>query len=319
MSVRDTMMATISTTGTRLPHDAYTIGLLYVTTLEMNAMLPMIDEFHEYIPPQELDQNSYYLGKVGRHNVIVVGPIKQGKLGLADVVSRIRFSFRNVTMGLLVGIGGGVPQPGHDVRLGDIVVAAPDHNGAAIVQYDIGTRELADIRATTRLRAPPATLLDVVRSIRNRREGTDGFLTTHLQRFESHSNMVGIFRRPSHPDRLFVPTYLHTPGTDCGSHSNQHLAARPNHGSRQGKPCVHYGTILSGDFVVKNGIERDEISTRYPDAICFEMEAAGVMDVFPCLVVRGICDYCDSHKNDNWQPYAAAAAAAYAREVLLTL
>ena len=47
--------------------------------------------------------------------------------------------------------------------------------------------------------------------------------------------------------------------------------------------------------------------------LCFKMEAAGLMDDFPCLVVRGICDYADSHKNKQWQGYAAATAAAYAK------
>ncbi|KAH6625498.1 ankyrin repeat protein, partial [Boeremia exigua] len=45
------------------------------------------------------------------------------------------------------------------------------------------------------------------------------------------------------------------------------------------------------------------------------MEAAGLMNNFPCLVIRGISDYADSHKNDRWQPYAAATAAAYAKEL----
>lgn len=46
------------------------------------------------------------------------------------------------------------------------------------------------------------------------------------------------------------------------------------------------------------------------------MEAAGLMDNFPCLVIRGICDYSDSHKNKQWQDYAAATAAAYSKELL---
>jgi nucleoside phosphorylase len=52
------------------------------------------------------------------------------------------------------------------------------------------------------------------------------------------------------------------------------------------------------------------------DILCFEMEAAGLMNSFPCLVIRGICDYADSHKNDEWQGYAAMAAAAYAKDLL---
>ena len=50
--------------------------------------------------------------------------------------------------------------------------------------------------------------------------------------------------------------------------------------------------------------------------MCFEMEAAGLMNDFGCLVIRGICDYADSHKNKKWQPYAAATAAACAKEIL---
>lgn len=52
------------------------------------------------------------------------------------------------------------------------------------------------------------------------------------------------------------------------------------------------------------------------DVICFEMEAAGLMDTFPSLAIRGISDYSDSHKNDAWQPYAATVAAAYAKDLL---
>jgi hypothetical protein len=61
--------------------------------------------------------------------------------------------------------------------------------------------------------------------------------------------------------------------------------------------------------------------TRYRVAngtgiLCFEMEAASLMDQVPCLVMRGICDYSDSHKMKEWQGYAAATAAAYTKELL---
>ncbi|KAJ6438029.1 putative AC9 transposase [Purpureocillium lavendulum] len=71
---------------------------------------------------------------------------------------------------------------------------------------------------------------------------------------------------------------------------------------------------------MKNAKERDHLS-QDPElnVLCFEMEAAGLMNNFPCLVIRGICDYSDSHKNDEWHKYAALAAAAYAREFLHVL
>jgi len=70
---------------------------------------------------------------------------------------------------------------------------------------------------------------------------------------------------------------------------------------------------------MKDGVSRDRLSAELGGVLCFEMEAAGLMNEFPCLVIRGICDYADSHKNKTWQPYAAATAAACAKELLLLI
>ena len=80
-----------------------------------------------------------------------------------------------------------------------------------------------------------------------------------------------------------------------------------------------YGTIASGNQVIKDGLTRDRLSSELGGVLRFEMEAAGLMNSFPCLVIRGICDYADSHKNKRWQGYAAATAAACAKEVLSTI
>ncbi|KAL6405874.1 hypothetical protein AUP68_11014 [Ilyonectria robusta] len=81
----------------------------------------------------------------------------------------------------------------------------------------------------------------------------------------------------------------------------------------------HYGIIASANPVMKNATERDQYAKSKLNVLCFEMEAGGLMNNFPCLVIRGICDYSDSHKNDDWYKYAALAAAAYARELLHAL
>ena len=57
---------------------------------------------------------------------------------------------------------------------------------------------------------------------------------------------------------------------------------------------------------MKNGTEHDRISKDLKGILCFEREAAGLTNNFPCLVIRGICDYADPHKNVLWQKYAAA-------------
>lgn len=69
---------------------------------------------------------------------------------------------------------------------------------------------------------------------------------------------------------------------------------------------------------MRDGVKRDQLGKEY-GALCFETEAAGLMDEIPCLIIRGICDYSDSHKNKGWQRYAAASAAAYAKELLATM
>ena len=67
---------------------------------------------------------------------------------------------------------------------------------------------------------------------------------------------------------------------------------------------------------MESASERDRVSAQLGGVLCFDREAAGLMNSFPCLVIRGICDYADSHKNKKWQPYAAGIAAAYAKELL---
>jgi nucleoside phosphorylase len=81
------------------------------------------------------------------------------------------------------------------------------------------------------------------------------------------------------------------------------------------KPLIHFGRIASGDLVMKSGHHRDDIAAR-EKVIAFEMEGAGVWDNFPTVVIKGVCDYADSHKNKKWQKYAAATAAACTKALL---
>ncbi|CAI7675839.1 unnamed protein product [Penicillium palitans] len=73
-------------------------------------------------------------------------------------------------------------------------------------------------------------------------------------------------------------------------------------------PQSHYGIIASGNAVIKDGYTREKLRLG-TGALCFEMEAAGLMMDFPCIVIRGICDYADTHKNKQWQGFAALTAA----------
>ncbi|KAB8215217.1 hypothetical protein BDV33DRAFT_208569 [Aspergillus novoparasiticus] len=116
-------------------------------------------------------------------------------------------------------------------------------------------------------------------------------------------------------DRLFDASYDHDPFySSCSNCDPEELVIRKSRVSDS--PVVHYGIIASGNQVMKHGQTRNRIAKELGDVLCFEMEAAGIMDSFPCIVIRGICDYCDSHKNKQWQGYAALCAAAYTKELL---
>jgi nucleoside phosphorylase len=114
-------------------------------------------------------------------------------------------------------------------------------------------------------------------------------------------------------DQLFEATYNHEGGKTCRLCDWSKVVERVPR--KNSAPRIHYGTIGSANEVIKDSETRDKLRTDL-GILCVEMEAAGLMDEFSCLVIRGICDYADSHKNKRWQPYAAATAAAYAKELL---
>lgn len=120
---------------------------------------------------------------------------------------------------------------------------------------------------------------------------------------------------PAYPvtqDRLFKATYVHQAGS-CDGCDEQQLCDRPTR-EHPTIPQTHYGPIASGNRVIRDAVFAEKVKMKYGN-LCFEMEAAG-LDNFPSLTIRGISDYCDTHKNDEWHQYAAIAAAAYAKELL---
>ena len=118
----------------------------------------------------------------------------------------------------------------------------------------------------------------------------------------------------SEHDQLFEADYDHNGGGKaCENCDKGRLLTREPRDTKD--PVIHYGLIGSANQVMRHGTTREKLRQE-KGILCFEMEAAGLMDDFPCLVIRGICDYSDTHKNKRWQPYAAATAAAYAKELL---
>jgi hypothetical protein len=119
-------------------------------------------------------------------------------------------------------------------------------------------------------------------------------------------------------DILYQPSAVHDFSSSSGCTENcndESIVKRPDRPTDEDNPVIYYGLIASGNTVLKDAVVRDRLA-REKDILCFEMEAAGLMNQFPCIVIRVICDYADSHKNKDWQGYAALSAAAYTKDLL---
>ncbi|CCT65374.1 related to ankyrin [Fusarium fujikuroi IMI 58289] len=303
---------------------SYTVGWVCALSTEFTAAQEQFDEEYEpHESPEHReanDSNVYSFGKIKGH-MVVVAVMPNGQYGTASaatVAKDMIRSFRNIRFGLMVGIGGGAPTKQHDIRLGDVVVSSPTPGQSGVFQYDFGKATKEGFQHTASHNKPPPLLLAAVAGLKTQHERKG------LQIHEKVSTIVtnnkrlrAKYGRPDDPDSLFSPSVDHksAPCHEFCVTASTDLKDRTLRQEPLEVVEVHYGTIASGDTLMTNAFKRDELASE-ANILCFEMEAAGLIDVFRCLIVRGICDYCDSHKNDKWQGYAAMTAAVYAKQIL---
>lgn len=325
--------------------ELYTVGWIVALAKELSAAIGMLDEEHDKpldFERSSSDKNSYHWGRIGKHNVVIASLAAgvYGTTSAATTATQMLFSFPNVKIGLMVGIGAAIarPEEKRDIRLGDVVISLPDGTSGGVVQYDLGksyavgavqedgkqANVLHKFERKGILNMPPEALLKALNSlrayVRMRRSRVPLLIEDMLERYpnmaEGDVDEPGYVYQGHDKDRLFEASYLHASGHGCKNCDSARQLSR----SQRQKPTMprfHYGVIASGNRLIKDAAERDFIlMNARENCLCLEMEAAGLMNTFPCLVIRGICDYADSHKNDDWQEYAAATAAAYAKEFL---
>ncbi|KAE8413586.1 hypothetical protein BDV36DRAFT_27700 [Aspergillus pseudocaelatus] len=303
-----------------LTHDQYTIAWICALPLEMAAARAMLSKAHSPLRDTSPGPNAYELGELNGHFIVIacLPAGVYGKVSAAAVVSRMRSIFPRLQFGLMVGIGGGVPGKSNDIRLGDVVVSKPVGKYSGVIQYDYGKAvQGGQFEPTGTLNKPPQTLLAHIGQLEAKQmTGSEDDISKIVwEVLERNPNMSERFSPPEqHTDFLFHSSYLHGDKEDsCDKCDKEQLVKRQPRDTRT--PYVHYGLIASGDKVIKDSETRDRLAQQH-GILCFEMEAAGLMDELPTLVIRGICDYCDSHKQKEWQGYAALTAAAYAKLLL---
>lgn len=292
-------------------------GIVTALPKEFAATCAMLSGAHDF--PIKDDPNDYVIGtipaadKSGNHVVVVTFLKRPGNNSAAAAASHLVRSFPNVQDVLMVGIAGGVPRPedvGKHVRLGDIVVSSE----LGVIQYDdVKLAEgVARIRGSSM--PPSAAMLGKVRLLEAKRLAGNHPWESHIGRADS---IEGAKRPDPSTDRLFS---AEDPQKEI-SHPHDDPLRRPS------QPKIYYGRIGSANTLLKDPKARDALGKEL-DLLAFEMEGSGIadgtwMDGKWYILIRGISDYCDLHKNDPWQGhtdvwqgYAAVAAAAYARSLI---
>ncbi|KAF3016545.1 hypothetical protein E8E14_012225 [Neopestalotiopsis sp. 37M] len=315
-------------------HNAYTVGWVCALPKEQTAAIAMLEERHPNLSKPTSDPNSYTLGSILGHN-IVIACLPKGKVGTssaATVATHMVSAFPAVRFGLMVGIGGGIPTK---VRLGDVVISVPIDQYPGVVQWDMGKAEQGGVfRRIGALNNPPNLLLSALTTLESDTKMNGTRIPDYLHKMKQDwPRLVSKYlRSDSLQDILFKAGYSHIIKQDSdASEAEEEEDASDDDAEEDCRHCdktqivkrrqrdmrVHYGLIASGNQVVKNAGVRDQLSKNMDKKVLYiEMEAAGLMDSFPCIMIRGIYNYADSHKNKSWQEYAAAIAAAFAKELL---
>lgn len=296
---------------------AYTVAWFAPLEIEAQAALHLLDNTHNgSFPMTPGDDYVFQAGDVCGHNVIIATiPLGQeyGTGSAAALASQVKRFFPNLWFGLLVGVAAGLPNlsrtPPLDIRLGDVLVGLATGNSAGLIAYDLGKETGKDgfqlLHAGHILANTETVVRSAIGSIKLRTPNDTSLFTQYYESIKNKEHSYGAFTDPGQErDTLYEPD-------EDGIERLVQRERRPN----SKRTRVWYGSIGSGEKVIKDVQKRNELRDKY-DLIGLEMEAAGTMNRIPVGVIRGVCDYGDHHKNKDWQPYAAAMAAAYAKAVL---
>lgn len=296
----------------------FTIGWICAKVIEYVASKECLDETYSRSEQPVANNhpaagNDYTLGRIGPHKVVITVLNENGISAATAGAHNIWQLFPNIRFCLMVGIGGGVPYPTNkpDIRLGDVVVSEPtyDHKGntyGGVVHYNPSeTVRKGRLESVKYMNKPPSAL----------RGAIHGLKSEHMSKGHKINDIINQVLR----DAPRVRKYLEKPNRDTDiiydCHHGRTPRVRPERTTEDNNPEVHYGLIASADYFMNDVKTRDLLRDRVR-VLCFEMEAAGLLSDFPCVVIRGISDYCDGEADDTWYGYASLTAAAYAKELL---
>ncbi|KAL4781260.1 hypothetical protein BJX76DRAFT_360039, partial [Aspergillus varians] len=320
----------------------FAIAIICALPLEADAVEALFDEHYDrlgkYYGKTRGDANAYINGRMGKHDVVLCYMPGMGKGSAAAVAASLNVSYASIELALVVGICGGAPwsPESQEIFLGDVIISD------SVIEYDFGRQYpggfLRKPGVKDTLGRPSREIRSLLNGLRARNARIE--LQSQTQQYLRVLQQSGpTWSQPGVSDLLFRASYLHkhyshssparcsclgsnsqicdeAMGQDCDRlHCDSGQQIRCREISEALRTSIYIGSVASGDTVMKSGQHRDEIAKR-EKVIGFDMEGAGVWDNVPCIIIKGVCDYADSHKSKLWQPYAAATGASVAKAFL---
>jgi len=289
-------------------HKEISIGIITALYEELKAMYNILENQDIYNIDSR-SPNIYYVGEIPLKNgthYITLALAGKGNTAAAIKTTSMIYDFPTIESIIMVGIAGGVPNPNkaaEHVRLGDIVIS----NDEGVIQYDFGKKYPSKFIHTYSIHSPNPNLINIVKNIQKEQN----------PRWKYYINILLDKLKIKRPD-----DYL-----DILRKCNRIVLKKPKiiehpHDQKRetGVPRVFLGPIAAGNIVLKDEKLRDSLRDEF-NIKAIEMESEGIMKAawyfnVGYLIIRGICDYCNTDKNNIWHNYAAIVAAAFTKNLI---
>ncbi|KAG8626178.1 hypothetical protein KVT40_006579 [Elsinoe batatas] len=318
----------------------FRVAIICALPEEKEAVVAVMDRMYSeediYIPGHVNDTNTYTYGQLGGQPVALCTLQDAGTRTAAQAIAKMEVSFLKLTIIFVVGIAGGAPfdreGTSTGIRLGDVVVSNAIYQHDLAKQNEDGVEIITDNdRQLPQLRGKAAAWIkhlspkDIARIAKN----------TNIDFVLYGDLLAEKYTQPAlDTDRIYDRTRRHkhrsgcslcaqateTTGTVCSTVHNEACSAinckpEPMPPRTRTGTEIFIGPYVSGSQVIKSAQHRAKLVELF-GALALEMEGAGSCGEYPILIVKGIVDYADSHKNKRWRLYPAAMAALCTRAII---
>ncbi|KID72215.1 uncharacterized protein G6M90_00g104250 [Metarhizium brunneum] len=261
--------------------ESYKVGWVCASPDDLAAAVACLDARHKAVQPIPRDGSYYEFGEINGHRIVIwcYGADGNRQASVAWPAAEMPYKFPGVKVYVSVGIGARVPSRHANIRLGDVAVGS-----SGTMHFGMGQDGLLELQSRSNL--PPRLLRSTLQKL---------LADSETGRFQLQGDIQSILdKNPRLRDDYSRPD------------SSSDNGGRPAVG-RSGL-IVSSTTMLTNDNCPKAVANTEEI-------VCFESEGTEI-SALDCLLIRGICEYGDSHKDKQSQRYAAMSAAVYARALL---